>query len=199
MNGCVYYWSARRRGRADRLMTQPATPYGSNVWPDHVTFTERLREIGLFGWLPYVTADAGSLLGGYLSGRLIARGWSVDRARKTIIGAAAVFMLAGVPAALTTDRVLALACIACVTFGFQAWINNVQTIPSDVFPAGAVASVAGLGGVGAGLGAILFTMTTGYVVDHYSYTPILLTAAGLPIAGTAILFVVGGRIRTQLP
>jgi len=50
-----------------------------------------------------------------------------------------------------------------------------------------------------GLGAILFTMTTGYVVDHYSYTPILLTAAGLPIAGTAILFVVGGRIRTQLP
>jgi ACS family hexuronate transporter-like MFS transporter len=82
-----------------------------------------------------------------------------------------------------------------VTFGFQAWINNVQTIPSDVFPAGAVASVAGLGGVGAGLGAILFTMTTGYVVDHYSYTPILLTAAGLPIAGTAILFVVGGKIR----
>jgi ACS family hexuronate transporter-like MFS transporter len=156
-----------------------------------------LKEIGLFGWLPYVTADAGSLLGGYLSGRLIARGWSVDRARKTIIGAAAVFMLAGVPAALTTDRMLALACIACVTFGFQAWINNVQTIPSDVFPAGAVASVAGLGGVGAGLGAILFTMTTGYVVDHYSYTPILLTAAGLPIAGTAILFVVGGRIRTQ--
>ena len=58
-----------------------------------------------------------------------------------------------------------------------------------------MASVAGLGGVGAGLGAILFTMTTGYVVDHYSYTPILLTAALLPIAGTAVLFAVGGRIR----
>ena len=154
-----------------------------------------LKEIGLFGWLPYVTADAGSLLGGYLSGRLIARGWSTDRARKTVIVAAAAFMLAGIPAALTTDRIVALACIACVTFGFQAWINNVQTIPSDVFPAGAVASVAGLGGVGAGLGAIVFTMTTGYVVDHYSYTPILLTAAGLPVLGTAILFTVGGRIR----
>jgi ACS family hexuronate transporter-like MFS transporter len=153
-----------------------------------------LKEIGMFGWLPYVTADAGSLLGGYLSGRLIARGWSADRARKTVIAAAAVFMLAGIPAALTTDRMAALACIACVTFGFQAWINNVQTIPSDVFPGEAVASVAGLGGVGAGLGAIVFTMTTGYVVDHYSYTPILLVAAGLPILGTAILFTVGGRI-----
>ena len=37
-----------------------------------------LKEIGLFGWLPFVTADAGSLLGGYVSGRLIARGWSVE-------------------------------------------------------------------------------------------------------------------------
>jgi len=155
-----------------------------------------LKEIGLFGWLPYVAADAGSLLGGYLSGRLIARGWTVDRARKTIIATASLFMLAGIPAALTTDRMMALACIALVTFGFQAWINNVQTIPSDVFPEDAVASVAGLGGVGAGLGAILFTMTTGYVVDHFSYTPILLTAAGLPILGTVILFAVGGRIRT---
>lgn len=153
-----------------------------------------LKEIGMFGWLPYVTADAGSLSGGYASGRLISLGWSVDRARKTVIAGAALFMLAGIPAALTGDRMVALACIACVTFGFQAWINNVQTIPSDVFPAGAVASVAGLGGVGAGVGAIVFTMTTGYVVDHYSYTPILLTAAVLPVIGTAVLFIVGGRM-----
>jgi ACS family hexuronate transporter-like MFS transporter len=153
-----------------------------------------LKEIGMFGWLPYVTADAGSLSGGYASGRLIALGWGVDRARKTVIAGAALFMLAGIPAALTGDRMVALACIACVTFGFQAWINNVQTIPSDVFPAGAVASVAGLGGVGAGVGAIVFTMTTGYVVDHYSYTPILLTAAVLPVIGTAVLFIVGGRM-----
>ena len=155
-----------------------------------------LKEIGLFGWLPFVTADAGSLLGGYVSGRLIARGWTVDRARKTVIAAASLFMLTGIPGALTADRMVALACISGVTFGFQAWINNVQTIPSDVFPGDAVASVAGLGGVGAGLGAILFTLATGYVVDHFSYTPILLTAAGLPILGTAILFTVGGRIRT---
>lgn len=154
-----------------------------------------LKEIGLFGWVPYVTADAGSLLGGYLSGRLIARGWSTNRARKSVIAVGACFMLAGIPAALASDRLVALACIACVTFGFQAWINNVQTVPSDVFPREAVASVAGLGGVGAGIGAILFTMTTGYVVDHYSYTPILLTAGLLPIVGTAMLFLVGGPIR----
>jgi hypothetical protein len=38
-------------------------------------------------------------------------------------------------------------------------------------------------------------MTTGFVVDRFSYTPILLTAALLPLAGTAVLFAVGGTIQ----
>ena len=148
-----------------------------------------LRDIGLFAWLPYVTADAGSLGGGWLSGHLIARGWTLDRARKTIIVVGAVFMLAGIPAAFADSAGVALACIACVTFGFQTWINNVQTLPSDVFDARAVASVAGLGGVGAGLGAMLFTYATGVVVDRtHSYTPMLVIAGLLPILGTAVLF-----------
>jgi len=154
-----------------------------------------LKDIGAFAWLPYVAADAGSLIGGWASGHLIARGWSADRARKTMILIGGTCMLAGIPAALAHNAGTALAWIACVTFGFQCWINNVQTIPSDIFPARAVASVAGLGGVGAGIGAILFTTMTGYVVDRVSYTPVLVTAALLPIAGTAVLFLLGGRIR----
>jgi MFS family permease len=103
-------------------------------------------------------------------------------------------MLAGIPAAVADSAITALAFIALVTFGFQSWINNVQTIPSDLFPQQAVASVAGLGGVGAGAGAILFTLTTGWVVDHFSYTPILVVAGLLPVLGTSILFTLGGPI-----
>jgi ACS family hexuronate transporter-like MFS transporter len=156
-----------------------------------------LKEIGLFAWLPYVTADAGSLLGGWWSGALMTRGWTVDRARKTVIVCGAGLMIAGIPAALSTSAMASLAFIACVTFGFQSWINNVQTLPSDIFPARDVASVAGLGGVGAGIGAMVFTYMTGSVVDRlHSYTPILIAAGLLPLAGTAVLFWIGGRIRT---
>ena len=155
-----------------------------------------LAQIGLFAWVPYVAADAGSLFGGWLSGHLIGRGWSVDRARKTVIVAGAALMSAGILAARAESAIGALAFIGVVLFGFQSWIGNVQTMPSDFFPEDAVASVAGLGGLGAGIGAILFTMTTGYVVDRFhSYTPILTTAAVLPALGTIVLFVLGGRIR----
>jgi ACS family hexuronate transporter-like MFS transporter len=154
-----------------------------------------LKQIGMFAWLPFVAADAGSLLGGWISGYFIARGWTTDKARKVVILTGALFMLAGIPAAVADSTTAALAFIAMVTFGFQSWINNVQTIPSDLFPQQAVASVAGLGGVGAGAGAILFTLTTGWVVDNFSYTPILVVAGLLPVLGTLILFTVGGPIR----
>jgi ACS family hexuronate transporter-like MFS transporter len=181
-----------------RLLTDP-------VWWLYITWLPlylanvrgfSLREIGMFAWVPFVTADAGSLLGGWASGHLMARGRSANVSRKTVMLVGALLMLAGIPAALAETAAVAIMCISVVTFGFQAWINNVQTTPSDFFPENAVASVAGLGGVGAGVGAIVFTLTTGAVIDlTHSYTPILITSGLLPIAGTAVFFVLGGPIR----
>jgi ACS family hexuronate transporter-like MFS transporter len=155
-----------------------------------------LRDIGMFAWVPFLTADAGSLVGGWASGHLMSRGRSTNLARKSVMVAGAVLMMAGIPAALAQTAAGALAWISVVTFGFQAWINNVQTTPSDFFTEDAVASVAGLGGVGAGAGAILFTLATGMVVDlTHSYTPILITSGLLPVLGTALFFLLGGPIR----
>jgi MFS transporter, ACS family, hexuronate transporter len=154
-----------------------------------------LKDIALFAWVPFLAADAGSLLGGWLSGHLIARGWSVDRARKAVITGGATLMLAGAGAAFVSDPLAALALIGVVLFGFQVWINNVQTLPSDFFPSAAVASVAGLGGTGAGIGSMIFVFATGAVVDHFSYTPVLVTAALLAPAGTIALFALAGPIR----
>ncbi len=153
-----------------------------------------LKQIGLFAWVPFVAADAGSLAGGWLSGFLIGRGWSVNAARKAVIAVSACLMPAGIFAAFTQDSMTALALIGVVLFGFQAWINNVQTLPSDFFPARAVGSVAGLGGTGAGIGSMIFIFTTGWVVDHFSYTPILVTAGILAPVGTLVLFAFAGRI-----
>ena len=153
-----------------------------------------LVKIGLFAWVPYVAADAGSLSGGWLSGFLISRGWSVDRARKIVIGLSALLMPAGILAALARDPMVALALIGVVLFGFQVWINNVQTLPSDYFPDKAVGSVAGLGGTGAGIGSMIFILSTGWIVDHFSYVPVLVTAGLLAPLGTLVLFVLSGRI-----
>jgi MFS transporter, ACS family, aldohexuronate transporter len=153
-----------------------------------------LVKIGLFAWVPYVAADAGSLIGGWMSGYLISRGWSVDRSRKLVIVIAACLMPAGILAAFANDAMVALALIGVVLFGFQVWINNVQTLPSDFFSDKAVASVAGLGGTGAGIGSMIFVFGTGWVVDHFSYVPVLVAAGLLAPFGTLVLFALSGRI-----
>ena len=153
-----------------------------------------LKKIGLFAWVPFVAADAGSLLGGFTSGYLIKRGWSVNHARKATIGFAALLMPAGILAARTADPMLALALIGLVLFGFQFWINNVQTLPSDFFEDHSVASVAGLGGTGAGVGSMIFILATGWIVDHFGYVPVLTAAGVLAPIGTVVLFALTGTI-----
>ena len=177
--------------------------FGDSVWWFYITWLPlylfrvrhfSLQQIGMFAWIPFLAADAGSLLGGWFSGHLIASGWSVDRARKITIIGGMILMLGGVPAAFVHSSYIALVLIAVVLFGFQSWIGNVQTLCSDYFPQGAVGSVMGLSGVGAGLGAMLLTQITGMVVDRFSYMPILIVAAMLPLLATAVLFLLGGRV-----
>ena len=157
-----------------------------------------LKQIGYFAWVPYVAADAGSLFGGWFSGFLIGHGWTVNAARKAVIAASGLLMSVGIAAAYTPSPMAALALIGTVLFGFQAWINNVQTLPSDIFPTKAVGTVAGLGGMGAGIGSMIFVLSTGWVVDNFSYTPVLVTASVLAPLGTILLFVLVGKI-SKLP
>ena len=49
----------------------------------------------------------------------------------------------------------------------QAWSANIFTTVSDMFPAKAVGSVVGIGGMAGGLGGVLVTKLGGAIFDHY--------------------------------
>jgi ACS family hexuronate transporter-like MFS transporter len=154
-----------------------------------------LKEIGLSAWVPYVAAGCGCFIGGWLSGRLIEAGWTVNRARKTAIAIGTLCMPAGIAAAYAQSPYVALAFISVTLFGFQFWVSNVQVLPSDYLPAGVVGAVSGLSGCAAALGAMLFNFSTGWIVDNFSYTPVLVTAGVLAPLATGSLFLLAGRVR----
>jgi ACS family hexuronate transporter-like MFS transporter len=90
--------------------------------------------------------------------------------------------------------------MAVVLFGFQVWINNLQTLPSDFFPSTAVGSVFGLGGAAAALASVLFTWGTGHVVDAFGYTPVFVVAGILGPLGLIVTLALAGRItRVAVP
>ena len=105
-----------------------------------------------------------------------------------------LLMPAGILAMRASDPYICLAWMAVVLFGFQVWINNLQTLPSDFFPNSAVGSVFGLGGAAAALASILFTYGTGHVVDAFGYTPMFLLAGVMGPLGLVVTLWLAGRI-----
>ena len=158
-----------------------------------------LKDIGASAWVPYLAAAIGSLFGGWLAGRLIARGRSVNAARKIAIGIAACLMPFGILAAHATSAYSALAYISVVLFGFQMWISNVQTLPSDLFANSAVGSVAGMGGTAAGISSLIFNLCTAWLVVHFGYSAVLTIAGVLGPIGAVALFLLVGNIHRLNP
>jgi ACS family hexuronate transporter-like MFS transporter len=158
------------------------------------TFGFDIKQIGIFAWVPYVGAMIGSLGGGWLSGRLIGAGWSVDRARKWVITLGGAIMApALLGAVLATDPVWAVVTIAFVLFGFQIAIGNIQTLPGDIFNGKSVGSLAGLGGMAAVAGTLITTWLVP-VMTRDSYAPIFLLVAALVPASLLALWLVTGRV-----
>ncbi len=143
-----------------------------------------LSLIGMLAWIPFLFADVGNLVGGGASSLLLRRGWAVDRARKTVMFAHIALAPLGVLVLLSSQSdAAALTAISMIAFGFQGWIVNVLTLPSDCFPRADVGAVAGIGGAAAGTASMAFTLLVGWVVDHYSYQPVFIMVAIMGMVG----------------
>jgi len=153
-----------------------------------------IKQIGLFAWVPYVGAAVGSVFGGWLSGSLIGRGWSVNAARKLTITLGGVIMLPTLLAtAYASTPLAAVLLIALILFGFQLAIGNIQTLPSDYFAGKSVGSLAGLGGTTAVVG-VLITIWIVPAITVDSYVPFFVLGAALVPLALLSIWLLGGRI-----
>lgn len=141
-----------------------------------------LKDVGAAGWVPYLFAAIGGVLGGVYSGWLIKRGKTPATARKWAITMGSVVMLLSLGAiAFELDQLkshvaITLALISAALFGFQFLINNLQTLPSDYFNGKNVGTVAGMGGTFAVAGTVVVTWLVP-VITKQSYTMFFLLGA----------------------
>lgn len=151
----------------------------------HKQFGFNLVKMAAVAWIPFAMADAGNILGGYLSGRLIARGMAPARARKILMGAGAVLMVSCGFTALARTPFVALSLISVLTLAWGIWVSNMLGLVSDSFPSSQVGTVMSWTGLGQYAGSTIFTWFIGYALDHFGlgYSPVFLTAAVLPLAG----------------
>ena len=160
------------------------------------TYQLPLTSLGLPLAAIYVAADAGSILGGWLSAGMISRGWSLNAARKTAMllcacAATPVISLVVVRGLWATVALIGLAAAA-----HQGWSANLYTLVSDTFPRRTVGSVIGLGGLVGGLSGILAAPAIGYWLDFSggAYRPLFVVGGMAYLAALGIIQILVPRI-----
>ena len=127
----------------------------------------------------YVIADVGSVAGGWFSSWLIHRGQSVNVARKSALLICAVCVVPIVFAYNMESLWGAVLLIGLAAAAHQGFSANLFTLTSDTFPAQAVGSVVGMGGMAGAIGGMLIATIVGHTLQWTGSYMIPFLMAGL--------------------
>lgn len=179
-----------------RLLATPVWWFYVFWLPDYLSKGRgfSLKEIGFYGWIPYLTVDLGKMAGGAVSDALLARGHSATFARKTVMMLGALAMLGGLEVVGASSAAAAIAWVCLATFGFGMWSANILALHADIFPAETMGTAMGSTLMAASLGGAVFTYGVGRVVDTLGYVPVFWTVGVLPLAACVALFFWIGRV-----
>src|SRR5262245_19286480 len=149
-----------------------------------------LKQIALFGWLPFLAADIGCMAGGTISIALQRRGVSLINARRGAFTVGACMMMTVGFAGFVENPYVAIALLSVAGFAHQTLSVTVITMASDLFKRNEVATVAGMAGTFGNLGLLLFNLLIGALVTTIGYAPFFVGLGVLDLVGAAVLWTV---------
>jgi MFS transporter, ACS family, hexuronate transporter len=162
-------------------------------------FLNKSRGLGLLNLgLPlvmiYLASDVGSVSGGWLSGALIRRGWSVITARKTAMLVCACGVLPILFAVRASSLWTAVGLVGLAAACHQGWSANIYTLVSDMFPGQEVGSVVGIAGMAGAGGTMLIAEVVSHILQATgSYYSIFAIASCTYLVALGIIQVMVGK------
>ena len=115
--------------------------------------------------LIYLMSDVGSVAAGWLSSAMIKRGNTINVSRKIAMLCCAIAVTPIVFAYRVESTWSAALLIGLAAACHQGFSANLYTITSDMFPARAVSSVVGIGGMAGAIGGLFIATIVGHVLQ----------------------------------
>lgn len=184
------------------VLAGPITGFYQSFLPDFLgrRFSLSLQEVGWWMGGFSLLAGTGGLTGGWISGKLLSRGWTLNRARKTALLLCA---LAALPVSLAPFAPTVWLTVLIVGFagaGNQGWYANLYTFASDNMPRQLISSVVGLGGFTAYFTGGFINGFTGYLVQTTgSYVPVFAYFSGTYLMSLLVMHMLVPRITGTPP
>jgi ACS family hexuronate transporter-like MFS transporter len=175
-----------------RILSEPAWQT-FNAWIPLYMMTERhmnLKEVALFAWLPFLAADIGCVLGGYLSPFFHDRfKVSLLNSRKMVVVLGALFMVGPACVGFVESPYAAIALLCVGGFAHQTLSGALFSVTSDMFGKNDVATATGMGGMMGYLGAAAFTALFGVLVTQIGYPPLFVLLAIFDVVAAVLVCV----------
>ncbi|WP_213992908.1 MFS transporter [Sodalis sp. dw_96] len=176
---------------ASRFLVAPAWATFTFWIPIYLTTVRgmSLKEIALFAWMPFLAADLGSIVGGYLCPLFMHQfGVSLITSRKLVVIFGALLMFGPACIWLATDKYTAVFLFCIGGFAHQALSGSLITLASDIFPKSEVATASGWTGSAAWLGQACFSLLIGATVATIGYNPLFICLAFFDVLSSIILW-----------
>ncbi len=155
-----------------RLITDPVWYFYQFWFAKYLSADRHLDQEQLkITWVVYAAAGVGSLLGGWLSGRLVTRGMAPARSRMWIMSGCAVLMPVSPFISLVTGLDLSMTLAACAVIASLAWLINLSSLVVDLVPKHSLGTVFSVVATGSTLGGIVMNMIVATMVTGPSTNP----------------------------
>lgn len=135
-----------------------------------------LDSINRYLWIPYLALGVSNIAGGFLSDIVFSRTSSLNLARKSIMGVAAILTVSVLSVPYITSSALIITIITIFFFAHGLWITNYVTAIGDIFGKDGVSTIVGLSGTAGALSGTLSSIVIGFVVTALSYDPLWIWA-----------------------
>jgi len=152
------------------------------------TYGFDLKQMALSAFLPFVAADIGCLFGPALVLQLERRGIPLVDARRWTFTLGALMMTGMMFVAYVQSPYLAVALLCLGGFAHQTLSVTCITMATDLFRRNEVGTVAGLAGLAANTGVLLFSLAIGGLVMTIGYNPFFVALGLLDLLGAVVLW-----------
>jgi ACS family hexuronate transporter-like MFS transporter len=173
-----------------RFLAEPAWQT-FNFWIPLYLVTERhwdLKQIALFAWMPFLAADLGGILGGYMSPFFMKRlRIGLIPARQVAMVLGALMMIAPGCVALAGDAYVAIALLCVGGFAHQVISITINTLSADLFATREIGAANGFVGAAGWTGGLLFSLLIGQVQHLTGYGPLFACLSLFDLIGAVVL------------
>ena len=148
-----------------------------------------INQIGDLFWIPFLALGFSNMLGGWISDAVLRKTNSLNRARKSVMGAAALLTMPVLLVQFMPSAGWAIFLMSVAFFAHGLWITNYITSISDIFGGKITSTIIGFSGSAGAISSLVLNPVIGLIIMKYSYNPMWIYAGSMYLVAF-IVFVV---------